>query len=83
MLQGLNPKKEAQFTAGLKSRPSLSRSAIKFNCWRSEDRRYKINGNCDEPARRRRSGLQFGAHAAYYVVYCDGADGMILAVHYC
>jgi hypothetical protein len=25
--------------------------------------------------------LKLGAHAAYYVVYCDGADWMIVAVY--
>jgi len=52
-----------------------------FNCegWRSEDRRYKFNGNGDGNC----CALDFGSHAADYVVYRDVAYGMLVAIYYC
>jgi hypothetical protein len=42
------------------------------NGWRSEDRHDE--NDCVM--------LDFSSHAAYYVVYCDVADGMLRGVHY-
>jgi hypothetical protein len=67
------PKKKNQAAATLRSRTAGTQAESPCRAI------HKFNGkfNCNGVV------LDFSSHAAYYVVYCDVADGVLGAVYYC
>jgi hypothetical protein len=64
-------------------------SDMSVSCWmrtwakRDPSLRFLRHGTQGKQDDDKNQLLELGAHATYYVVYCYGADWMILCVYYC